>query len=70
MKDKLEELKENFEKLRAIGEIYEELMSGEIKSREEYEKALLKYKALKNQALKLSLHSKKIIQKMESEDIP
>ena len=70
MKSKLEHLRENFEKLKAVAELYEEVMSKDISSGREAEEAMLKYKALKNQALRLSLHSKKIIQSIEKEDMP
>ena len=70
MHDKLVDLKANIEKLKAIGTLYEELMGREIKSPEELEKAKFRYDYLKQQALKLSMDSKKIVQKIEQEDIP
>jgi hypothetical protein len=70
MKDKLEQLRMDFEKLKLIGEMYEELVSKEITNERELEEAKLKYEAMKNQALRLSLHSKNLIQKIETEDIP
>lgn len=70
MKNKLEQLKENFEKLRTVGEMYEELMSKEVADKKELEEAVLRYKSLKKQALKISHDSKKLIQKIESEDMP
>ncbi len=70
MKQKIDQLKENFEKLKAVGELYEDLMSKQISNEKEKEEALMKYNALKNQALRLSLDSKKIIQKIEKEDMP
>jgi len=70
MKSGLEQLRMNFEKVRAIGEIYEQLMSGGIADEKELEEARLKCSLLKDNALKLLLHSQKIIQKIETEDIP
>ena len=70
MKDKLEQLRMDFEKLKAIGELYEDFASREIGDEKELEEARLRYDALRDQALKISLHSKKIIQSIESEDIP
>lgn len=70
MKNKLDQLRGNFEKLKAIGELYEELMAKGVSDEKELEQSVLKYKALKNQALKLSLHSKKIIENIENEDVP
>jgi len=70
MKNALEQLRINFEKLKTVGELYEELMSKEITNEKELEEARLKYNALKEHALRLLIHSKKIIQKIEKEDIP
>ena len=70
MKSKLEQLRMNFEKLKIIGDIYEELASREIGDERELEETKLKYDAVRNQALKISLHSKKIIQSIETEDLP
>jgi len=70
MHDKLLELKNNIEKLKAIVQLYEELMEKEIKTGEELEKARLRYDYLKQHALKLSMDSKKLVQKIEEEDIP
>ncbi len=70
MKAGLEQLKANFEKLRAIGDIYDELMASEIKDEHGLEESRMKHDALKNSALKLLIHSKKIIEKIEKEDIP
>ncbi|MBW3022784.1 hypothetical protein KY308_01645 [Candidatus Woesearchaeota archaeon] len=70
MQDKLLELKSKIEKLKAVGELYEELLSREIRNEEELEKAKLRYDYLKQKALELSLESKKLVQKIEKEDIP
>lgn len=70
MKNKLNQLKINFEKLKTIGEMYEELSSTDVKDEKELESAKLRYEALKNQALRISLHSKKLINSIETEDIP
>ena len=70
MKSKLEQLKLNFEKLKAISELYGELMSREIANEKELEESKLRYEAMKNQALKILMHSKKIVGSIESEDIP
>jgi len=70
MHDKLLELKSSMEKLKAIGELYEELFGREIKTPEELEKAKFRYDYLKQQALKLSIESKNLVQKIEQEDIP
>ncbi len=70
MRDKLEQLRIDFEKIKTIGELYEDLASREVRDEKELEEARLRYDALRNQALKISLHSKKIIQSIESEDIP
>ncbi len=70
MKEELEHLRGNFERLKEIGELYEELMSRDLRKSRELEEAITRYKALKNQALKLSLNSRKLIKKIESEDIP
>jgi len=70
MHDKLLELKSNMEKLKAIGQLYDELMSKEITAKEELEKAKIRYDYLKQQALKISMDSKKLVQKIEQEDIP
>ncbi|MEM4337119.1 MAG: hypothetical protein QXG86_03890 [Candidatus Woesearchaeota archaeon] len=70
MHDKLLELKNNIEKLKAIGKLYEELMSKQIKTEEELEKAKARYNYLRQEALKISLESKKLVQRIEKEDIP
>lgn len=70
MHDKLLELRHNIEKLKAISQLYEELMSREIISQEELKKARFRYDYLKQQALKLSMDSKKLVQRIEQEDIP
>ena len=70
MHDKLLELKDRIEKLKAIGELYDELLAKNIRNDEELQKTKLRYDYLRNQALKLSLESKKIVQRIEKEDIP
>jgi len=70
MKAGLEQLKNNFEKLKAIGELYDELMLSEIKDERELEEARMKYDALKNSSLRLLIHSKKVIESIEKEDVP
>ena len=70
MKNKLNQLRINFEKLKTIGEMYEELSSAEVRDENDLEAAKLRYEALRNQALKITLHSKKLVNSIETEDIP
>jgi len=70
MKENLGQLKINFEKIRAIGELYDDLMAKGAAGEKELEEAMLRYSALRDTALKLLLHSKKIVEKIEKEDIP
>lgn len=70
MKARIEQLRNNFEKLKTIGDLYNELMSKTIADERELQEARLKYDALRNQSLKILIHSKKIISTMEKEDVP
>lgn len=55
-------MRTNMEKLRAIADIYDELMHQQLRTKKEMEEAKLKYEYLREQTLRLSLDTKKIVE--------
>ncbi|MCX8147198.1 MAG: hypothetical protein N3D84_01890 [Candidatus Woesearchaeota archaeon] len=68
-KSDIEKLKKKMQKVRALLDFYEKLKKTSSKSDKEKEDIISKKSFTQSQILKLCIESKKIIKKMEEEDI-